>query len=107
MVTTETFPAIGHVYEARFGELAFHLQFDANGSTMRFAPADAPDFAEAEAVTYRATAIRACVFMVTWSEADGTTVTHVEDFENGIVHTNITKPDHSFLNLSGGWSLLT
>jgi len=97
-VTTETFPAIGHVYEARFGDLAFHLQFDADGGT---------NFAKAEAVRYRAMGIRPDVFMVTWTEADGTTVTHVEDFENGIVHTNITRPDLSFLNLSGSWTRLT
>lgn len=102
-MTTDTFPAIGHIYEANFGQLAFHLRFDSDGSTMRFAPADAPDFGSAQAVTYRALAIRPGVFMVTWTEADKTTVTHVEDFENGAVHTNITGPDHTFLNLSGSW----
>ncbi len=87
IMTTETFPAIGHIYEASFGDLAFRLQFDSDGSTMRFTSADAPDFGSAQAVTYRAVGIRSGVFMVTWTEADGTTVTHVEDFENGAVHT--------------------
>jgi hypothetical protein len=31
-MTTEKFPAIGHIYEAGFGELAFRLQFDADGA---------------------------------------------------------------------------
>ncbi|QPC91606.1 hypothetical protein [Mesorhizobium sp. INR15] len=106
-MTTETFPAIGHVYEARFGDLAFHLKFDADGAIMRFAQTDAANLAKAEAVRYRALGIRPDVFMVTWTEADGTTVTHVEDFENGVVHTNITRPDLSFLNLSGSWRRLT
>ncbi|MEN9476155.1 MAG: hypothetical protein RLZZ300_296 [Pseudomonadota bacterium] len=102
-MTTEKFPAIGHIYEAGFGELAFRLQFDADGATMRFTQADAPDFSGAQAVTYRALAIRPGVFMVTWTEADKTTVTHVEDFESGVVHTNITGPNLNFLNLSGSW----
>lgn len=102
-MTTEQFPAIGHIYEADFGNLAFRLQFHADGSTMHFAKADAPDFSGAQAVSYRALAIRPGVFMVTWTEADKTTVTHVEDFEGGVVHTNITGPDLSFLNLSGIW----
>lgn len=105
-MVTDSFPAPGQTYEARFGALAFHLQFDLDGHTMRFTPADAPDFDSAQAVTYRAVAIRPGVFMVTWTEADRTTVTHVEDFENGVVHTNITQPDHSFLNLSGSWTRL-
>ncbi|TPI25788.1 hypothetical protein FJW08_27820 [Mesorhizobium sp. B3-2-1] len=74
---------------------------------MRFAPEQMDDFAKAEAVTYRAIAIRQGVFMVAWIEADGTTVTHLEDFENGAVHTNITRPDRSFLNLSCTWARLT
>ena len=74
---------------------------------MRYTPADAPDFATAPVVTYTAAPIRRQVFMVTWTEADKTTVTHVEDFERGKVHTNITLPDHTFLNLSGTWSRLS
>lgn len=57
-------------------------------------------------MTYRAVAIRPQVFFVTWKEADGTTVTHIEDFAEGIVHTNITQPDLTFLNLSGSWTRL-
>ncbi|NTJ11552.1 MoaF-related domain-containing protein [Rhizobium lusitanum] len=103
-MSNSDFPAPGHTYEARFGEFAFRLQFDTDGKTMRFAAADIADFSNAQAVKYRALAIRPHVFMVTWTEADQTTVTHVEDFENGVVHTNITKPDHTFLNLSGSWT---
>ncbi|MGN8119945.1 hypothetical protein [Labrys sp. 22185] len=40
-MTTETFPAIGHIFEARFGELAFLLKFHDDGKTMQFTPADA------------------------------------------------------------------
>ncbi|WP_037155847.1 MoaF-related domain-containing protein [Rhizobium freirei] len=106
-MTSNIFPAIGQIYEARFGDLAFHLKFHDDGKTMQFAPAASADFATAEAVIYHAVAIRPGVFMVTWTEADKTTVTHVEDFETGQVHTNITRPDHTFLNLLGSWKKLT
>ncbi|WLE00606.1 hypothetical protein PX860_25135 (plasmid) [Agrobacterium leguminum] len=105
-MTTNAFPAPGHIYEARFGEMAFHLKFHDDGKTMQFAPAANADFNTAEAVTYRAVPIRPGVFMVTWTEADRTTVTHIEDFEKGEVHTNITQPDLNFLNLSGSWTKL-
>lgn len=105
-MTTTSFPAAGHVYEARFDGFAFHLKFDADGRTMRFTSAEAPDFDTAEAVTYSATLLRPQVYLVTWKEADGTTVTHVEDFERDTVYTNITQPDRTFLNLVGRWSRL-
>lgn len=105
-MTENAFPAPGHIYEARFDNMAFHLKFHHDGKTMQFAPAATADFNTAQAVTYRAVAIRPGVFMVTWTEADRTTVTHVEDFEAGQVHTNITQPDLTFLNLSGSWTKL-
>jgi hypothetical protein len=45
--------------------------------------------------------------MVTWQETDGITVTHVEDFENDLVHAAITLPDRTFLNLKGAWTRLS
>lgn len=104
MTATKNYPAPGHVYQASFGELAFRLKFDPDGATMHFVPADALDFSKAKTVVYRALEIRTGVFLVTWTEGDGTTVTHVQDFENGVVHTNITQPDLTFLNLTGEWT---
>jgi hypothetical protein len=39
--------------------------------------------------------------MVTWQEGDKTTVTHVEDYQNGTLFTNITTADGQFFNLKG------
>ncbi len=39
--------------------------------------------------------------MVCWQEADKTTVVHVQDFENGIIHTNVTVPNGVFILHSG------
>lgn len=49
------------------------------------------------------TTIRPNVYMVTWIEpATGNTVTHVEDFENGVVFTNITDlASKQFWRLAG------
>lgn len=48
-------------------------------------------------VNYTATEVADMVFMVTWKEPDGSTVTH----NNAVVYTNITLPDHTFLNYKG------
>jgi hypothetical protein len=39
--------------------------------------------------------------MVGWQEENQTTVTHIEDFEKGIVYTNITLPGNKSLRLQG------
>jgi predicted SnoaL-like aldol condensation-catalyzing enzyme len=104
-MNASTYPAPGHVYEARFGNLAYRLDFHPNGHEMTFSTiGDGPPVAEAvQTVRYTAVPIRPGVFMVYWSEKDGSTVVHVEDLENDTVHTNITLPDRRFLNLSGGF----
>ncbi|WP_081160990.1 MoaF-related domain-containing protein [Ensifer aridi] len=98
------FPAIGRVYRADYGERIYRVAFASDGKTLRWAEDSASDFdAAATTETYRAIPIRPGVFMVTWREADGTTVTHVEDFENDAVHAAITLPDRTFLTLEGRW----
>lgn len=98
-----TYPAIGHAYEARFGDLAYHLDFAADGRNMTFTSVGgaAPVAQPVVHVEYTATEVAPDVFMVYWTEPDGSTVTHVEDFARETVHTNITLPDHSFLNYTG------
>ena len=104
-----TFPPLGHTYTAQFGDLAYHLNFDVDGKTMTFSSVgDAAPVAEAVVtVTYTATEVADKVFMVTWSEPDGSTVTHVEDFNQDIVYTNITLPDNQFLNYKGTFTKLS
>lgn len=102
------YPAIGHIYEAKFGDLAYHLTFDADGKTMTFKSVGNADPVAQPVVTvqYTATEVATGVFMVTWREPDGSTVTHIEDFNQEIVYTNITLPDHQFLNLKGTFKKL-
>ena len=106
MTEPQPFPAVGRAFEARFGDLAFRLDFDADGRTLTFtAVGEQQTVSEGEAsnqsVTYTAVPLREDLFLVHWQEAGGTTVTHVEDFAERRVHTNITTPDNDFLNLSG------
>ena len=65
---------------------------------IRFDIAEGP-YARTETVKIAATPIRAGVFAVSWVEADGATVVHVEDFERSIVHSYATLPDGLFLRM--------
>lgn len=39
--------------------------------------------------------------MLTWQEADKTTVTHIDDFSRMVSYSNVTLPDGSFRNMVG------
>jgi hypothetical protein len=45
--------------------------------------------------------IRPDVFLVSWREADGITVVHVEDFATHVFHSCVTLPDGGFRRHSG------
>lgn len=101
MEMTETFPAVGHVYEANFGgDYVYRLRFDSDASlTFTGLAGASKDFTETVPITV--TRIRPGLFMVTWQESSLATVVHVEDFEQGVVYTNVTMPDHSFASYMG------
>jgi len=97
---TTPFPAIGHVYEANFGRWVFHLHFISE-TVMTLTTAEGPYKGTSETVQIAVTPIRPGVFLICWQEADKTTVVHVSDFANGIVHTNVTEPNGVFIRHSG------
>ena len=93
----EAFPGAGHVVRVNFGKWDLHF---ASPTQMTYTPAGEP-VSEGETVKVTITPIRPEVFMVTWQESDGTTVTHVEDFQQRILYTNITTKDGKFYNKKG------
>ncbi len=99
-MSTTHFPAVGHVCEAHFGSWVFHLHF-ASETEMTLTTVAGPMKGYSETMHIAVTPIMSGVFLVSWQEADKTTVVHVQDFENGIVHTNVTEPNGIFIRHSG------
>lgn len=92
---------IGRKFKANFGgEFVFQLDFHSD-TQMTYAQILETGFGEPETVKITMVEIRPNVYMVYWKEKSNTTVVHVEDFENGRVHTNITVDSNTFLNLNG------
>jgi hypothetical protein len=88
--------------------IVFDVMFDAFEVRLTSLPDDHVRFeitegphARTEIVKIAATLIRAGVFAVSWVEADGATVVHMEDFEHGVVHSYATLPNGSFLRMQG------
>jgi predicted SnoaL-like aldol condensation-catalyzing enzyme len=97
---------IGNKFKVDFGPMAFQLHFE-SATQMTFAQITPEGFGEPETVHPTMVEVRPNVYMVYWKEKSGTTVTHLEDFENETVYTNITTPDHNFTNLKGKLTLIT
>jgi DNA-binding response OmpR family regulator len=94
------FPAVGHLYEEHFGDWVFHLHFTSE-TVLTITTAEGPFKGCSETIQIAVTLIRDGVFLISWQEADKTTVVDVADFENGIVHTIVTESNGVFLRRSG------
>lgn len=101
VVTSPSFPAIGRKVQVRFGELAFELNFK-DASTMSFIGVDGPFKGVQDTVRYTALEVANNVYMIYWHEqGTGANVVHVQNYDLGVVHTNIAGADGSFINLKG------
>lgn len=63
-------------------------------------------FARREAVDIDVMPIGDSVFLVSWQEQSGATVTHVQDFDRGVIHSRVTLPDGRLLRMTGPISVV-
>jgi len=95
------FPGTGNKYLVDFGVFVVELFFE-NEATLTYTGIRRDGSrGSSETVAIQTTYLRDDLFMVTWQESDRTTVVHVEDYEQFIIHTNITNPDQSFAKFRG------
>ncbi|MDC7789869.1 hypothetical protein PQJ75_14105 [Rhodoplanes sp. TEM] len=103
----ETFPATGHRYLVDFQAFRVELHFESDSRlTYTGIRADGSHGAS-ETVTIAVEPVRDRLFLVTWQEADRTTVVHLEDFKTNTIVTHITGPDSSFSIFHGTMTQLS
>jgi hypothetical protein len=90
---------VGVTFDVAFDRFTVRLSILA-ADTLRFDIAHGP-FARTETVAVTVTPIRPLVFLVSWVEASGATVVHVEDFDRLMVHSHATLRDGQFLRMHG------
>jgi hypothetical protein len=90
-------PAVGHTDRVDFvadngGRFVVQLVFD-SGTSMTYTGVR-PDGTLGSSETVRITVdpVRDPPFLVSWQESDGTTVVHLEDYQNLMIVTHITSP---------------
>lgn len=69
-------------------------------SQLRFEIKDGP-FARTETVDIQVAPLGDSLFAVSWQEKDGATVTNVQDYDRGMVHSFATLPGGEFIRMTG------
>ena len=67
---------------------------------LKFEIAEGP-FARREDVDIHVVPLGNSLFAVSWQEQSGATVTNVQDYDRGLVHSSATLPDGRFLRMTG------
>ena len=92
----------GNKFLVQFGMAKAMLRFDSDVSlTFTITEKNGEPQDITETVAIKMTELRPGLFLITWQEASGTTVTQVHDYENKIIYLNWTSPDGEFTNLKG------
>jgi hypothetical protein len=96
-------PLANRNFFADLGQLSLEMRFEPEGQltfTIVNGGGLVPDgYTETVAVTSQE--VRPEVFLTSWKEKSGATVTHLEDIERGQVYSRITEPDGTPIALTG------
>jgi hypothetical protein len=95
------FPFVGHHYSVDFQKFKVQLFFSSETSMTYVGVKSDGSLGAPETVQIKVEEARPNLFLVTWQEADKTTVVHLEDYDAQTIITNITNPDNSFEQYHG------
>jgi hypothetical protein len=99
--TESAFPVVGRRLLVTFPGFRTELHFHSTSSLTWYLLNSDGTTGRSEKVAIRIQSVADKVFLVTWQEANKTTVVQVEDFERKVILTNITRPDGTFLQSKG------
>lgn len=94
---------IGIRYLAEVGPLTFEMHYESEQQmTFRIIQGGgvAPE-GQVETVAVTVAEIRPDVYLTSWKEESGATVTHLEDLDRGQLYSRITHPDGTTAALTG------
>ncbi|MFN4100651.1 MAG: MoaF-related domain-containing protein [Pararhodobacter sp.] len=97
-MTKDLFP-VGQEMDVSYPNFAVSLTLIST-EQLKFEIKEGP-FARTEIVDIEVKPLGNSVFAVSWQEKDGATVTNIQDFDQGVVHSFATLPDMQFLRMTG------
>lgn len=97
-MSVEGFP-IGQEMDVTYPSFEVSLAL-LSAKQLRFEIKEGP-FARSETVDIQVVPLGNSIFAVSWQEADGATVTNVQDYDRGVIHSFATLPSGQFLRMNG------
>ncbi len=97
-MSIEDFP-VGQEMEVSYPAFQASLRLE-SATQLTFEIKDGP-FARTETVAIDVAPLGNGIFAVSWQEASGATVTNVQDYDRGVVHSFATLPGGEFIRMSG------
>jgi hypothetical protein len=93
---------IGNKFLVDFGmaKAILHIQSETS-LTFTITEKDGKEMNETETVAIILTRLRPELYMATWKEKNGNTVTQIQDHEQGAVYNHWTSPKGEFIHVKG------
>lgn len=102
MSTASPLPAFaGRSFQVEYPGLAAHNRYSDDGRHVHYAIVSGPYAGATGAAECQWRQIAKGVYVISWQEADGATVVHVDDFSNGRSQSFFTASDLSFHRMEG------
>jgi len=104
---SDSFPATGHRYLVDFTAFRVELYYQSDSSLTYTILNQDGSHGNSETVSIAVEPIRDHLFLVTWQEADKTTVVHLEDYKHHTIISNVTEPGGAFSQYYGHMKLIS
>jgi hypothetical protein len=102
MTETSVLPFAGKCYEVDYGPRVAALNtYNKDGLSLRYESLVGPSKGATGVVTYKALDVGDGRYLISWQEADGGTVVHLDDFRAGTSHVFYTTASGDFFRAKG------
>jgi|UPI00055FC55B hypothetical protein len=95
------FPFAGRTYEVNYGDLIATNSYATNKNSLIYEITHGPLKGATAEVSFEWQELDGGDFVISWQEADGSTVVHVDNFDKGKSLSFFTTPTADFYRLSG------
>lgn len=100
-MTANQFPLAGHNFEVDYGDLVALNSYADDGRFLTYEITGGALTGSTATVGFEWRHLYAEAYVISWQEADGSTVVHIDDFGAGRSLSFFTTPDIRFFRLEG------
>ena len=100
-MTTSSFPMAGRRFEVDYGDLIAENAYADDGRSLTYAITGGALAGNGATVGFEWRHLHGSAYAISWQEADGSTVVHIDDFDQGRSMAFFTTPNRQFHRFEG------